>query len=106
MNETLVYLAMGYFHQDYDLMADEPLGVIRAFLAAEAPETVRSLRNEICGLLAGPATDADLHRVWYVDGRSSYEPEGDGMSIRQWLQAVAEILDEAGSVASDDDECR
>ncbi|WP_346536917.1 contact-dependent growth inhibition system immunity protein [Micromonospora sp. DPT] len=37
--ETLMYLAGGYFHQDYDLIATTPLGNVENFISNETGET-------------------------------------------------------------------
>lgn len=86
------YLA-SYFHQDYDLEADTPLGVVENFLEASDARSTAELRRELAQLLADAAGEAQLVQEWLGDGRSSYDPRCDGLSMREWYRAIIDLMD-------------
>ncbi|MEU4313887.1 contact-dependent growth inhibition system immunity protein [Nocardia sp. NPDC024068] len=88
---ALDYLAGAYFHQDFDLEADSPLGVVRKFRIAESPERVEAVSAEIRVLLGSGASEDRIAEIWLHS--ASYDPRRDGVAISRWLRTV---LDELG----------
>ncbi|KMS88039.1 MULTISPECIES: contact-dependent growth inhibition system immunity protein [Streptomyces] len=93
MHTQITYLASSYFHQDYDLEADSPLGVVELFRESEEPATAQALAAEITTLLASPdATEDRLAEIWLDEAQAAYDPRRDGVSVRDWLSQVAGAL--------------
>ena len=87
--ETLLYLAEAYFHQDWDLNAPTPVGVLEAFSSRETPGTVRSLRSELVAILAGDLTEEQLRDIWLRQGRAEWDPTRHGWAtFRAWFDTV------------------
>jgi|HubBroStandDraft_3_1064219.scaffolds.fasta_scaffold1211321_2 hypothetical protein len=92
MYPKVKYLAQAYFHQDFDLEADSPTGVVSLFREREAPEMVSSLSDEINSILSKEVDESFLARIWLEEDGACYDPRQDGIPIRDWLLRVAEIL--------------
>ncbi|MCP2257132.1 hypothetical protein LX15_000817 [Streptoalloteichus tenebrarius] len=81
MTETLVYLARCYFHQDYDLLAPTPLGMVESFVANECQDTVNNLLNEINELFATRVSEDEAETLWMRRGNSSTSRPGSQESV-------------------------
>ena len=92
MYTNISYIAQSYFHQDFDVEADTPLGVVAAFRDSEPAAVVEALRAEIVALLESDSTEEDLAKIWLDDADSQYDPETDGITVRDWLLGMAEAL--------------
>ncbi|MFG1870232.1 contact-dependent growth inhibition system immunity protein [Micromonospora arborensis] len=92
--ETLTYLAHGYFHQDYDLLAATPSDLVRVFVAKEDPETLEELRRDLDQLLATDPSEEEVRALWLGTARSSYDPVLHGSSFLGWIRQVREIVAE------------
>jgi CdiI immunity protein len=92
MYPRVKYLAQAYFHQDYDLEADSPAGVVSLFREREAPDMVSSLYEEINSILSKEVDESRLARIWLDEAGACYDPREDGISIRDWLLRVGEVL--------------
>ncbi|MFI5716303.1 contact-dependent growth inhibition system immunity protein [Nocardia sp. NPDC051750] len=87
------YLAGAYFHQDYDLEADSPMGVIRKFRTDEAPGQVQALREALRLLIDSGANEQQLAEVWLRRGAgASYDPRTDGLEFSGFLKNVVDEL--------------
>jgi hypothetical protein len=91
-NPEIRYLAQCYFHQDYDLEADAPVGIIRKFRTAEAPAMVAAVRKAIRVLLDSGATEQQMAEVWLTGAGAQYDPRGDGLMVSEWLRNVVDEL--------------
>ena len=91
--DPINYLGETYFHQDYDLEASEPLGVVRNFMGATDEDTISSLRREIVRLLAEVQDEDALAHRWITTADSSYDPRDDGITLREWFESVVRVLD-------------
>ncbi|GCD19717.1 contact-dependent growth inhibition system immunity protein [Cellulomonas algicola] len=91
--DDIRYLAEAYFHQDHDLDADDPLDVVRAFVRAEGEEVVGGLRREIVRLLDDAGDGEVPASAWIVSTTVSYDPRRDGVSIREWFDAIVAVVD-------------
>lgn len=78
MRQTLLYLAETYFHQDWDLNAPTPVGVLEEFSRSETAETVASLRSDVEAILADDLTEDQLRNLWLRQGRSDWDPTRHG----------------------------
>jgi hypothetical protein len=92
----LAHLAGAYFHQDYDLDAPAPAGIIRNFLDGEEPAAIRELAAEVRGLLESGMTESQIGDLWIKTLQSSYEPAKDGLTYRAWLTATLNALERTG----------
>ena len=91
--QAILYLA-SYFHQDYDLEAETPLGVVEDFLEDSDARRIAKLRSEVEKILVGTADEAQLVQAWLKDGDASYDPRRDGLSMREWYRAIIGLIDE------------
>ena len=84
-----------YFHQDWGL--DDPTAdaVVRRFSAEETGETVARARADIEQVLQHFESEADLDALIY-QLHGYYLPSADGLSAREWLTRVGELLRPAG----------
>ena len=94
--DPVAYLAETYFHQDYDLEAETPLGVVQNFLDGSGEEDAWELRRALVRLLSEPGGDARLAEAWLVKGGAEYDPRRDGVSLREWFQSIIDLVDGRG----------
>ena len=92
MYTNIFYIAQSYFHQDFPMEAETPIGVVEMFREKEAPETVEALRAEIVDLVASSPSEEDFSRIWFDDGAACYDPVADGMTMRDWMLKMAKTL--------------
>jgi hypothetical protein len=88
----LAYLASAYFHQDYDLDAPTPAGIIASFLDGEEPAAATELAEEITSILGSDMTETQIGALWATELHASYEPAKDGLTYRAWLTTVLSAL--------------
>lgn len=93
MFDQLRKLAEAYFHQDYDLEASSPLGVIRLFRDQESKGAVAELESDIETLVRSH-TEQQIDDLWAETWYAAYDPGDDGMSYREWFERVLEVLHE------------
>lgn len=87
------YLAQAYFHQDFDLDADTPIGIVRNFRTSERPATVAALRRAIQSVLEEVTGETHLTALWLNEAGSDYDPRDDGISTSEWFRQMLEELD-------------
>ncbi len=63
------------------------------FCDAEPPAVVDALRREVSALLTSDDTEADLSRTWLDEANAYYDPRGDELTMREWLQKIADVVD-------------
>jgi contact-dependent growth inhibition (CDI) system CdiI-like immunity protein len=87
----LALLMSVYFDQDWDLNGNTPLDVLESFRDDEPDPVVQQAYDEVVGLLSRnleePELEEELDRLGL-----QYYPPGDGLTHRQWLEQVADIL--------------
>jgi hypothetical protein len=81
----------GWFHQDFDIEGDTLEAVIAAYKKIDAPEDWADARADIKSLL-GRYGDSDLSREFIRLFEPGVAPEAWGMSTRQWLRRIQELL--------------
>ncbi|GAA4554709.1 contact-dependent growth inhibition system immunity protein [Amycolatopsis samaneae] len=81
-----------YFHQDYDLDAETPIGVVEYFVRENPPEYGRGLADEIEALFAAGLDEEMAKRIWNGDGRANYDPTADGISYLSWFTQMRDFL--------------
>jgi hypothetical protein len=93
-----------YFHQDYDLDADTPLGIVERFCDSEEFYAVENLRNEIVRLIESNPSEEDLSKIWVEDANAAYDPRDDGITLREWFLDIVRTISGYGEAreASDD----
>jgi catechol 2,3-dioxygenase-like lactoylglutathione lyase family enzyme len=90
----LAHLLSAYFHQDWD--ADgTPDEVIETFIRDQWPYEIAALRLELTTLLGGGLSDPDLERLYREELGAEFDPTADGISVREWLEHVRELLAKA-----------
>jgi hypothetical protein len=83
----------GWFHQDFDLEGDASLaGIVASYRQTSSPEERAAVSAEIDGFLALPSEtlDDEFIRTFTPD----IDPAGWGMTARQWLGRVRDLLRE------------
>src|SRR4051812_17870583 len=80
-----------HFHQDYDLVADTPLGVIDFCLEGQ-DEQKQAIVAELDALFAAGMDEVVAHRIWMVEGWASYDPARSGSTCLEWLKSVRDHL--------------
>jgi hypothetical protein len=97
---NLTYFFSAYFHQDwnhaYDWQGERPSSevVVRDFKAKNPEETVTQATRELEQFLVQVLAEGDLREVVVHElGANVYAP-GLGLTYRQWLEAVLDILKE------------
>ena len=88
----LRYLAVTYFHQDYDLDAPAPLDVVRLYAGGRPASAVAELESELRRLLSLPMDDAQLRAIWIDEWGASYDPQTDRIGGREWFGAILSVL--------------
>lgn len=86
------YLGGAYFHQDFDLEADSPLGVVRKFRTQETRERVTAVCQAINTLLDSGADEDRIAEAWLH--HASYDPRREGIAISEWLRMVIVELEQ------------
>lgn len=85
-------LAQAYFHQDFDLEAEGPVGTVRLFREeSEAAETSRAV-TELDRILLSNRSERQLRDLWLRDLCASYDPAVDGITYRQWFEQMRDVL--------------
>ena len=89
---------LGYFHGNW---IDDPRyiddgepdqdRVIGRFLAIEHPATIVAARNELRAYLQDEHSEAELKQM-LSDIYASIRPAAFGMTVRQWLEHVRDLL--------------
>jgi hypothetical protein len=70
--DTVTYLARAYFHQDFDLIAPTPEGVVEEFIVHEDPATTDQLRRELEELTKGHVSEDECGRLgWHQEDHPS-----------------------------------
>jgi hypothetical protein len=81
----------GWFHQDFDIAGDTLEAVIASYKKVDAPEDWADTRVDIERLL-GRYGDQELTRELIRLFEPDVDPEAWGMSTRQWLMRIHELL--------------
>lgn len=90
--QRLRYLARRYFHQDYDIEAPTPLGVLEAFRADETDAAAAELLVDIEEVIATAKGERDLEDIWLRQCGSMYSPQTDGQTLRAWFNSMRSVL--------------
>ncbi|MBS1795816.1 MAG: hypothetical protein JSS81_18320 [Acidobacteria bacterium] len=94
----------GYFYQGWaagyrwDGAAPEFSAVVRHFRAVNPPAAVEEVRRELAALRAAALTESALDEILAALGSGFYPPAA-GLTSREWLDRIVEILDESPTKA-------
>jgi CdiI immunity protein len=80
-----------YFHQDWREDSATATGVVERYVAEWPSDEIRSAAKELQHLLTETPTEDRLADATRQLG-SYYNPEADGLSYRDWLQKVYQLL--------------
>ncbi|WP_413230265.1 contact-dependent growth inhibition system immunity protein [Kitasatospora herbaricolor] len=86
------YLAASYFHQDYRLESDSPIGNLGRFLENEGAAAGQELLSEIQVILSCDMSESEIREIWIETYRSAYNPGVDGITNRKWMECMAAFL--------------
>ncbi|MGC5166717.1 contact-dependent growth inhibition system immunity protein [Luteimicrobium sp. DT211] len=90
--KRLRYLARSYFHQDWDIEAPTPVGVVVVFRDQEVPEVVEELRQDLQAVLASHRSEDALAEIWDRCG-ADWDPQIAQLgSYREWFDAMLKAV--------------
>ena len=92
IRHQLLHLAQAYFHQDYELEAATPLGVVRSFREGEPPGAIAELISDLEWVLNSTMDEREMYNLWIKEYGASYDPLADGISYRTWFSAMLGCL--------------
>jgi len=93
MYEAMRQFGQAYFHQDFDLDAPTPVGVVRRYAHRASRARREELGQEIESAL-GTLDAAGLENLWLDQCEAEYDPAEDGLTYREWFEKVLEVLRE------------
>lgn len=93
------YLERGW-EAEYDWRGQKPTfeAVVRHFKAVSPPAFVGRAIAETRCLLAQPLSERLLSEIVQRDFCVAYDPHVEGLTYRQWLEAVVAVLEESTAV--------
>jgi hypothetical protein len=91
----LSLLLGAYFNQDWALDDPTPASVVRRFITSEPAELVSRAAADIEHVLQSARSEAEL-AGWIESLHGYYLPAADGLTARDWLARVGELLEAAG----------
>lgn len=92
-HERLSQFFSGYFHEDWELEAEDPNGIIDIYLSQQADrEHPVSVAADLDALTSSELSDDALSSMLFKDLGCYYDPSVDGLSARAWLQQVSRRL--------------
>ena len=98
--EVLFQFFGGYFHQDWILDDPDVHSVVRTFVKGNARERVARVHQGIASLLSSDYSESELKSKVLDEFGSNYLPSADGMSFRQWLTEVNQLIEDYSSGGS------
>ena len=84
-----------YFHQDWDLEAETPAGVIALYIRDSSGDRIRQLRTAILRLIDCACENATQEERLLRDFGCYYLPSADGLTVNEWLQNILTDLSAA-----------
>ena len=82
-----------YFHQDWDIEAEDKTQVVQNYLQAEAsPEDVARLRADMIAYVENEPDDDVLEEKLCTDLGCYYNTHADGLTAREWMLGIADLL--------------
>lgn len=81
-----------YFHQDWQLEAQNPDSVIIAYIKDATNTTLIQLRTELLAFLNDCLSDHEIEQKLFREFACYYQPSMDGISARGWLQDLVQKL--------------
>lgn len=85
-----------YFHEDWDIEADEPDGCLANFIGDDpGDEVLKKIVSQISAYLDSEGGEVEIERGLWDTLRCYYRPAGSGMTARAWLTHVGEVLSQA-----------
>lgn len=83
----------GYFHEDWELEADVPIGIIDLYIQQHADdEQPLRLAVDLDALTTSDLSDDSLSAMLFEEFGCYYDPASDGLSARTWLRQVSRRL--------------
>ena len=90
----------GNFNQDWDLDNPDWLSVVWRFVQNNTPERVAFVHQGIASLLSSDFSESELEEKVIDEFGAYYLPSADGMSFRQWLTEVNQLIEDHSSGGS------
>lgn len=93
-DSMLTHLGNCYFHQDYDLDAPTPAGVVRLFAEEGSMQYAQRLIDELRPLIESDLSESMARHMWLHDADAMYEPDRDGKTYIEWFKEIVAIVDQ------------
>lgn len=88
-----------YFHQDWDLEAQEDEGIIRNYLQESSLTAVKQTITEITQLLAMNFSEKRLKKFLIHELGCFYNPTSKGISYQDWLLWIENFIKKETSIS-------
>ena len=92
--EELCQLMGGYLHEDFAEEFGSPWNAVDSFVDG-SPDWAPLVSSQIREILASVTSEEDLAQVVHHVLGSAYSVTADGWTYREWLEAVANRVEEA-----------
>jgi len=89
---TIKNFFAGYFHQDWK--EDDPSveAVVQRYMRESTTKEIRDLVEDIEEYMRDHPDDAELNELLFDDLGSFYDPTAHGLTARQWMTHVVDLL--------------
>ena len=81
-----------YFHEDWPCEAETPTEVVQAYLGTASQSDAARLRTAIIGFVEHERDNTALEKKLMPELGCYYLPSADGLTARDWLLSVADLL--------------
>ena len=81
-----------YFHEDWHDEDPDEDAVVRRYMHGATTEEIRDLIEDIEQYMKDHPDDDELLRLLFDDLACYYLPTADGLTARQWMTHVADLL--------------
>jgi hypothetical protein len=78
----------GYFNQDWDLEAEDNVGVVRVFKAQNSRKYTFEVADELDAFLALPLSETETREIVWRSFGCDYGPIAHGEEVRSWLGRI------------------
>lgn len=87
--DKIIYLLGCYFHQDWYCDAKNADEIIELFVRKESQNTINRLKAELEEAINN---DENLTIEFIYENEGNYNPELDGLTVKEWFKRVLNIL--------------
>ena len=93
-DDILRHFFGAYFHQDWNLEAEDKTQVVQYYLQLEevSPEDAARLRADMIAYVENEPDDDVLEEKLCTDLGCYYNTHADGLTAREWMLGIADLL--------------